>query len=282
MGELVKEWIAELRKLTKIAKGEPQAAYSSFTSGFKHKMTYFVRTLPHVEEIIADLDKVIDQEFIPAITEGHVCSDDERKLLSLPVRLGGLGIPIFSEICSREFSASNRITEQLTDSIVNQRIRFDLDQNSQKKTESAIKKERVECQQLLLTDLRSRMSIEQVRANDLTQLKGASAWLNALPLKDEGYRLTKREFFDAVALRYRWPMKRLPNNCSCTKKPAFEPDHAMNCLTGGFIHRRHNGIRDIVAQIMKDVTYDVSTESLLEPVIVDNLAAEQILTKKQG
>ena len=60
-----------------------------------------------------------------------------------------------------------------------------------------------------LDDLRSRMTREQTRANDLAQLKGASAWLNSLPLKDEGYSLNKREFFDALALRYRWELKRL-------------------------------------------------------------------------
>ena len=266
MRELVEEWLAELRELTKVAKSEPQAAYSGFTSGFKHKMTYFMRTIPNVNEILAHLDKVIDNEFIPAVTEGHVCSNDERKLLSLPVRMGGLGIPIFSETCSREFAASTRITEQLTESIVNQRVQLELDVNRQKQTESEIIKERSEHQQALLENLRTRMSKEQLRANDIAQMKGASAWLNALPLKDEGYSLTKREFYDAVSLRYRWPLKRIPNNCSCSKKPAFEPDHAMNCLTGGFIHRRHDGVRDIVAQMMKDVSYDVGTEPMLQPL----------------
>ena len=155
MRELVEEWMAELREMTKVAKSEPQAAYSGFTSGFKHKMTYFMRTIPNVKEIIADLDKVIDNEFIPAVTEGHVCSDDERKLLSLPVRLGGLGIPIFSETCSREFAASTRITEQLTESIVNQRVQLELDVNRQKQTESEISKERSEYQQALLESLRT-------------------------------------------------------------------------------------------------------------------------------
>ena len=87
-----------------------------------------------------------------------------------------------------------------------------------------------------------------------------------MPLKDEGYYLTKREFFDALVLRYRWQLKRLPISCSCKKKVAFEPDHAMNCNTGGFIHRRHDGVRDILAQIMKDVTYDVCTEPPLQPL----------------
>ena len=40
----------------------------------------------------------------------------------------------------------------------------------------------------------------------------------------------------------------------------------MNCLTGGFIHRRHDGVRDIVANILKDVSYDVGTEPILQPL----------------
>ena len=55
------------------------------------------------------------------------------------------------------------------------------------------------------------MSNEQLRANDVAQMKGASGWLDALPLKDKGYSLPKRKFYDAVALRYGWPLKRLPN-----------------------------------------------------------------------
>ena len=55
-------------------------------------MTYFMRTIPDVKNILGDLDKVIDNEFILAITEGHICTEDERKLMSLPVKLGGGGL----------------------------------------------------------------------------------------------------------------------------------------------------------------------------------------------
>ena len=74
----------------------------------------------------------------------------------------------------------------MTDSIVNKRVQLELDVNRQKQTENEIKKERNEYQQALLENLRTRMSNEQLRANDIAQIKGASAWLNALPLKDEG------------------------------------------------------------------------------------------------
>ena len=113
------------------------------------------------------------------------------------------------------------------------------------------------------------MDREQLRANDLAQMKGASAWLNALPLKHEGYVLNKREFFDAVSIRYRWRLRRLPINCACGKK--FNIDHAMDCKKGGFIHRRHDGIRDIVAKMVDGVSYDVQIEPPLEPVSGERL-----------
>ena len=88
-----------------------------------------------------------------------------------------------------------------------------------------------------LQELRQCMTEEQIRANDIAQLKGSSIWLTALPLVDEGYVLSKREFFDAIYLRYRWQLKRLPSHCVCGK--LFTVDHALSCLKGGFIHRRH-------------------------------------------
>ena len=89
-------------------------------------------------------------------------------------------------------------------------------------------------------------------------------WLNALPLQSEGYTLNKREFFDALALRYRWTLSRTPLNCGCGKK--FDADHEMHCTTGGFIHKRHDGVKDIIAKILDDVAYDVQTEPPLQPL----------------
>ena len=105
------------------------------------------------------------------------------------------------------------------------------------------------------------MTPEQLRANDLAQLNGASIWLTALPLKEEGYVLNKREFFDALWFRYCWEFKRLPRNCACGKP--FSVDHALSCLKGGFIHRRHDEIRDLLATAIDEVAYEVTTEPAL-------------------
>ena len=64
-------------------------------------------------------------------------------------------------------------------------------------------KEKSDRQKQQLQQIRESMSHEQLRANDFAQLKCASSWLTALPLKSESYNLSKREFFDALALRYR-------------------------------------------------------------------------------
>ena len=49
------------------------------------------------------------------------------------------------------------------------------------------------------------------RALDLATEKGSSAWLTVLPLQDLGFNLNKREFRDAVKLRYDWPVEDIPS-----------------------------------------------------------------------
>jgi hypothetical protein len=56
--------------------------------------------------MLKEVDEIINGSFIPAITEGHFYSPEERQLLSLPVCFSGLGIPIFGEIGEREFNFS--------------------------------------------------------------------------------------------------------------------------------------------------------------------------------
>ena len=93
--------------IRKIAETEPQAAYSAFVGGFKGKLTYFMRTIPELDEFLKPIEDTIRNELIP---EGHICSDNERKSLSLPSRYGGLGIPIFSlyaQLSIRQFKKSD-------------------------------------------------------------------------------------------------------------------------------------------------------------------------------
>ena len=88
--ELVKNWNSQLCMLSTVAKSQPQAAYSAFVNGFKNKLSYFMRTIPDISNLLRLINDTIRNRFIPAITGGCSCIEKERKLLSLTTRYGGL------------------------------------------------------------------------------------------------------------------------------------------------------------------------------------------------
>ena len=55
--------------------------------------------------------------------------------------------------------------------------------------------------------------------------KGASSWLNALPLENQDFNLNKAEFIDALRLRYDIPLENLPSTCACGER--FDVNHAL-------------------------------------------------------
>ncbi|XP_066925277.1 uncharacterized protein [Clytia hemisphaerica] len=229
----VQEWIEEIKTLADIAKSQPHCAYSAFVRGIIHKFTYHIRVLKDISPVLQPLDQAIDQYLIPALTEGHICSPTERKLLSLPVKLGGLEIPILSDISDVEHSNFLRISESLKTDIVNQRKELNVNGNGNG-IKYKVMREKDARQKLKLEEIRSQMSAEELKANDLAQAKGASNWLTALPLQNENFTLTKREFYDAIAIRYRWQLKHLPTHCACGKP--YTVEHLLSCTKGGFIY----------------------------------------------
>ena len=60
--------------------------------------------------------------------------------------------------------------------------------------------------------------------------KGASSWLNVMPLADQGLALNKQEFRDSPRLRYDLPLVDLPSHCICGDK--FTVSHALSCKRG--------------------------------------------------
>ena len=89
------DWIKKLKFLPIIGESEPQSSYSAFVDSFKGKLTYFMHTIPSLGELLKQLEDAIRFNFIPATTGGHLCSDNDGILLSLPVRFGRLPIPLF-------------------------------------------------------------------------------------------------------------------------------------------------------------------------------------------
>ena len=68
------------------------------------------RTIPDIAELLNPLE---DQHLILALTGRQPCSREERDLLALPVRLGGMGITNPVSTSHRNFEASTRLTSPL-------------------------------------------------------------------------------------------------------------------------------------------------------------------------
>ena len=85
----------------------------------------------------------------------------------------------------------------------------------------------------------------------LNKEKGAGAWLTVLPLKDHSFTLNKQEFRDALCLRYGWSIPNTPSFCGCGQKNSI--DHTLICLKGGYVFMRHNNIRDLNAEMQREV-----------------------------
>ena len=58
------------------------------------------------------LEVVISSKFVPALM-GRLVNNDERDLLALPMRLGGLGIVNPQTISDSEFAASEKVTSPI-------------------------------------------------------------------------------------------------------------------------------------------------------------------------
>ena len=61
MGGKVKEWVNEVTALAEFATNQPQASYAAFTFGLRYRWTYFMRTLPDIEELLEPLEHAISQ-----------------------------------------------------------------------------------------------------------------------------------------------------------------------------------------------------------------------------
>ena len=260
--EKVDGWCSEIEKLAKFAETQPHAAFAAYIHGEQHKFTYFLRTIPGMEEHLERLDDIIEQKFIPALF-GHNITASERELFSQPIKSDGLGIQKLSEKSTMEYEASKLITASLTSVIVMQGNNIP-SENEVRELKNKMMTVKVNRNTEKLKELETKMSEKELRSVNQLRDKGASSWLSALPLQEHGLVLNKSEFRDALAIRYNQKLKGLPEKCACGQN--FDLNHAMNCKKGGFVSMRHYEIKKFEATLLNTVCNDVEVEPPLQPV----------------
>ena len=112
--------------------------------------------------------------------------------------------------------------------------------------------------------LRDQLSDGQKFLLEIAAEKGVSSWLTVLPSWREGTVLSKSDFRDALCIRYDQLLPGLPETCVCSHP--MSTAHAFTCPTGGYTIARHNDVRDLIAECIRDAgVVDVEVEPKLLP-----------------
>ena len=198
----IEGWKHDIEDLARIAAKEPQLAYAAFVYGTSKRWNYVCRTTPDIGVLLKPLENVIKETFLPAIIGKSFIDDTFRDMISLPSKLGGMSIPDVTQVSDREYKNSLRVTNQLTNAIIQQEKVLTLDRAELQKTKTDIRTERLQFYQDKRRLINEESSLAVARILDLASEKGVSCWLTSLPLEVFGFTMNKQEFHDAIALRY--------------------------------------------------------------------------------
>ena len=131
---------------------------------------------------------------------GRKISDQERKILALPVRFGGLGVANPVECADREYNSAVLVTKSLTELLYSQEK--DLKNYDREKQNEVVKSLKTAREAHLLrqyNDISQQLTGPTTpRHMELNREKGAGSWLTCLPLSSVGYCFNKREFRDSM------------------------------------------------------------------------------------
>ena len=176
--------------------------------------------------LFTELEQSIDNFLIPAMNDCPNVSKEERQILSLQCRNGGLGL-INPTKLHNHYQDSSHLTGPLADNIVAQD-----DSLGAATTMLAVRKRETR----LTTRARERAVAIEIRESADKPLKAllemvseeeASSWLTCRPLRRHGFTLHKTAFRDGLCLRYGWTPEQLPSLCVYGR--TFSVDHALTC-----------------------------------------------------
>ncbi|CAB4036751.1 kynurenine 3-monooxygenase [Paramuricea clavata] len=154
------------------------------------------------QEYVDPIHEAIDDLFLPTLF-GQVepLPGELRQLFTLTPAQGGLGIPDLRIDAPQQYAASTSITTSHVESIVTQRpfkTKGDVSTEDRKIYHQSLKTASVKAR---METIDSSLSNELMRLVNQSRDKGASSWLNAIPLEEQGLAMNKQEFRDSLRLR---------------------------------------------------------------------------------
>ena len=128
---------------------------------------------------------------------GRLASSDlQWDLLTLPTRLGGLGLPSVKRLAQQEYGISVAVTAPLTALILEQKSSLESAPQEQQQLKTAAVRTKTVNLQAFAQSVVDRLPPQGKRAVEVAKEKGSSSWLNALPIAEHGFDLSKAAFRD--------------------------------------------------------------------------------------
>ena len=215
----------------------------------------------------------IKEQLLPNLVGKDTLNPQFREISYLPLKMGGRNIKLPSDHESYlEWSKETSLVLESQDPITAV--------TQQEKICMKIKKLKIDRTNQKKTNLINSLNETDKYAIDLASEKGASNWLNALPLSRYNFNLNKSEFRDGIYLRYGWEPSKTPLTCACGAD--FNLTHALHCVKGGYTHIRHNEIRDTFANLMNEVCHDVEIEPKLQPLRGESFVNNSTTTEDEA
>ena len=112
--------VQQLSRLSEIAKTQPHAAYAALTHVLACKWTFLSRTMDNICDLLQSLEDCLRQHLIPNLTGRSPPGDQERAMLDLPPRHGGLVISNPLKTAKAEYKSSLQMTAPLVTNITKQ------------------------------------------------------------------------------------------------------------------------------------------------------------------
>ena len=110
---------------------------------------------------------------------------------------------------------------------------LNIDYSKLAETKNTIKKERTAYHHKKQQDILGTLPASSARQLKLSSEKGVSCWLTTLPLKDYGFSMNKREFQDAIALRYNFKISDMSRICGCNQRNSINHSLEWTCSPEG-------------------------------------------------
>ena len=178
-------WSTSISKLSMIAASQPHAAFATFTHCMQSQWNFLARSMPDLAELFVKLEEVILMDFLPALLRRDL-SPLERDVLSLPARLGGLGIPKPNVECVNAHENSVKLSTPLIRLVLRQEkhlnpedLRMEIFHGRNQIEQETEKLQKMKREQIL-----ERAKPELKLAMKTTIEKGASSWVTSSALHE--------------------------------------------------------------------------------------------------